>query len=78
MIVDIAREIGQLRGRGIIRVLDARLLHRSPEGKLTEVDLNPLLADPPPQGLTEVRRVRPPAASATRALAYEVGSLPAS
>ena len=46
---DIAREIGQLRGRGIIRVLDARLLHRSPEGKLTEVDLNPLLADPPPQ-----------------------------
>src|SRR5215207_7488682 len=46
---DIAREIGQLRGRGMLRVLDARLLHRSPGGKLTEVDLNPLLADPPPQ-----------------------------
>ena len=46
---DIAREIGQLRGRGMLRVLDARLLHRSPGGKLTEVDLNPLLADPLPQ-----------------------------
>ena len=31
----------------MIRVLDARLFHRSPEGDLTEVDLNPLLADPP-------------------------------
>jgi hypothetical protein len=47
---DIAREIGQLRGRGMIRVLDARLFHRAPEGELTEVDLNPLLADPPPMG----------------------------
>ena len=43
---DIARELAALRGRGMIRVLDARLFHRSPEGKLTEVDLNPLLADP--------------------------------
>ena len=34
----------------MIRVLDARLYHRAPDGKLTEVDLNPLLADPPPQG----------------------------
>ena len=32
----------------MIRVLDARLFHRAPEGKLTEIDLNPLLADPPP------------------------------
>ena len=47
---DIAREIGTLRGRGMIRVLDARLYHRAPGGELTEIDLNPLLADPPPQG----------------------------
>ena len=46
---DIAREMGQLRGRGLLRVLDARLLHRADDGKLTEVDLNPLLGDPPPQ-----------------------------
>jgi hypothetical protein len=31
----------------MIRVLDARFFHRSPEGKLTEIDLNPVLADPP-------------------------------
>jgi hypothetical protein len=47
---DIAREIADLRGRGLIRVLDARLFHRADDGKLSEVDLNPLLADPPPQG----------------------------
>ena len=44
---DIAREIGFLRGRGLLRVIDARLVHRGEDGKLTEVDLNPLLADPP-------------------------------
>jgi hypothetical protein len=44
---DIARELAELRGRGLLRVLDARLFHRSPEGELTEVDLNPLLAAPP-------------------------------
>jgi hypothetical protein len=44
---EIARELADLRGRGMIRVLDARLFHRSAEGKLTEVDLNPVLADPP-------------------------------
>jgi hypothetical protein len=44
---DIARELADLRGRGMIRVLDARLFHRAPSGVLTEVDLNPLLADPP-------------------------------
>ncbi len=43
----IARELADLRGRGMIRVLDARLFHRAPDGKLTEVDLNPVLADPP-------------------------------
>jgi hypothetical protein len=45
---DIAREIADLRGRGMIRVLDARLFVRGDDGALTEVDLNPLLADPPP------------------------------
>jgi hypothetical protein len=44
---DIARELAYLRGRGMIRVLDARFFHRSPDGKLTEVDLNPMLSDPP-------------------------------
>jgi hypothetical protein len=44
---EIARELGVLRGRGMIRVLDARFFHRSPDGKLTEVDLNPVLADAP-------------------------------
>jgi hypothetical protein len=47
---DIAREIAALRGRGVIRVLDARLFHRADDGALTEVDLNPLLADPPEHG----------------------------
>jgi hypothetical protein len=47
---EIAREIADLRGRGVIRVLDARLFHRSDDGKLTEIDLNPLLADPPKPG----------------------------
>ena len=47
---DIAREIRDLRGRGMIRVLDARLFHRAEaDGRLTEIDLNPLLADPPAQ-----------------------------
>jgi hypothetical protein len=40
---DVARELAALRGRGVIRVLDARLFHRSPEGRLTEIDLGPLL-----------------------------------
>ena len=44
---DIVREIGHLRGRGMIRVVDARFFHRKPEGGLTEIDLNPLLGDPP-------------------------------
>jgi hypothetical protein len=47
---DIAREIADLRGRGLIRVLDARLFHRADDGALTEVDLNPLLAEPPARG----------------------------
>jgi hypothetical protein len=55
---DIAREVLSLRGRGMIRVLDARLLHRTPEGELTEVaPLNPLLADPPPPAENPVARL---------------------
>jgi hypothetical protein len=45
---DIAREVGRLRGRGLLRVVDAKLLHRADDGGLTEVDLNPVLGDPPP------------------------------
>ncbi len=44
---EIARELADLRGRGMIRVLDARLFNRAESGQLTEVDLNPVLADPP-------------------------------
>lgn len=54
---DIARELGLLSGRGMIRVLDARLFHRSDEGKLTEIDLNPMLADvaePPDRALAHL------------------------
>ena len=40
-----ARELLDLRGRGMIRVLDARFFHRAPDETLTEVDLGPLLAD---------------------------------
>jgi hypothetical protein len=43
---EVARELADLRGRGMIRVLDARLFHRAESGRLTEVDLNPLLGDP--------------------------------
>ena len=45
---EIARELAALRGRGMIRVIDARLFHRSLDGKLTEVDLAPVLADAEP------------------------------
>jgi hypothetical protein len=43
----IAREIAELRGRGLIRVVDARMITRGADGELSEVDLNPLLGDPP-------------------------------
>ena len=42
-----ARELIDLRGRGLIQVLDARFFHRAPDHNLTEVDLGPLLADRP-------------------------------
>jgi hypothetical protein len=43
---EIARELVGLHGHGMVRVLDARLFHRAPAGKLTEVDLNPLIGAP--------------------------------
>ena len=42
----IAAEIAELRGRGLIRVVDARMLSRDDAGELHELDLNPLLSDP--------------------------------
>jgi hypothetical protein len=54
---DIARELLDLRGRGVIRVLDARLLHRSPEGDLTEVDLGELLVERPTELANPVARL---------------------
>ena len=42
---EIARELQELRGRGLIRVLDARFLSRSADGELTELDLNPLIGE---------------------------------
>jgi Family of unknown function (DUF6325) len=42
----IASEIRHLRGRGLIRVLDARLLSRGEDGELTETDLNQIIGEP--------------------------------
>jgi hypothetical protein len=42
---DIIHELKGLRGRGLLRVLDARLFQRKPDGSFTEVDLNPVLVD---------------------------------
>ena len=42
----IARELRDLRGRGLIRVLDARLLSRGRDGELTEIDLNQIIGEP--------------------------------
>src|SRR3954469_5310619 len=42
---EIARELQELRGRGLIRVLDARFLSRSADGELSELDLNPLIGE---------------------------------
>ena len=52
-----ARELIDLRGRGMIRVLDARFFHRAPDEKLTEVDLGPLLADRPAERANPVARL---------------------
>jgi hypothetical protein len=42
----IAREMRDLRGRGLIRVLDARMLSRGADGELTETDLNRFIGEP--------------------------------
>src|SRR5919107_240115 len=52
-----ARELLDLRGRGLIRVLDARYFHRAPDGELTEVDLGPLLAEPTAQAANPIARL---------------------
>src|SRR4051812_30031512 len=54
---EIARELLDLRGRGIIRLLDARLFHRTPEGELTEIDLSPLIEERPRQPASPVARL---------------------
>jgi hypothetical protein len=54
---EVARELLDLRGRGMIRVLDARFFHRAPDGKLTEVDLGPLLAERPAERANPVARL---------------------
>ena len=41
----IAREMAALRGRGMIRVLDARMLSRHPDGTMTETDLTPVIGE---------------------------------
>ena len=47
---EVAAELADMRGRGLIRILDARLFNRSAAGELTVVDLGPLLANPPEPG----------------------------
>ncbi len=42
----VARELRDLRGRGLIRVVDARLLSRGADGGLTEIDLNQIIGEP--------------------------------
>jgi hypothetical protein len=52
-----ARELLDLRGRGLIRVLDARYFHRAEDGALTEVDLGLLLAGPAAERANPVARL---------------------
>ena len=54
---EVARELLDLRGRGMIRVLDARFFHRAPEGELTEVELGPLFVDRPAERANPVARL---------------------
>jgi hypothetical protein len=54
---EIARELLELRGRGMIRVIDARFLYRERDGKVTEVDLGPLLADRPHENANPIARL---------------------
>jgi hypothetical protein len=43
---DIVHELLGLRGRGLLRVLDARLFQPAADGAFIEIDLNPVVADP--------------------------------
>jgi hypothetical protein len=54
---EIVREMLELRGRGMIRVIDARFLYRAQDGKVTEVDLGPLLADGPREDSNPIARL---------------------
>src|ERR1700759_869875 len=54
---EIARELLELRGRGMIRVIDARFLYRARDGKVTEVDLGPMLADRPREDANPIARL---------------------
>jgi hypothetical protein len=54
---EIARELLELRGRGMIRVIDARFLYRERDGKVTEADLGPLLADRPREDANPIARL---------------------
>jgi hypothetical protein len=42
----IAREPRDLRGRGLVQVVDARLLSRGEDGELTKTDLNQVIGEP--------------------------------
>jgi hypothetical protein len=54
---EIVRELLDLRGRGMIRVLDARFMYRERDGTMTEVDLGPLLADRPHDDADPIARL---------------------
>jgi hypothetical protein len=54
---DIARELLDLRGRGMIWVLDARFFHSAPNGYLTEIDIGPLLAEQPEEQPNPIARL---------------------
>jgi hypothetical protein len=43
---DVIHELLGLRGRGLLRVLDARLFQPAADGSFREIDLSPLVADP--------------------------------
>jgi hypothetical protein len=54
---EIARELLELRGRGMIRVIDARFLYRGRDGMVTEIDLGPLLAERPHDSANPIGRL---------------------
>ncbi len=54
---EVARELIDLRGRGMIRVLDARLLSRGPDGEPLAIDLGPLIAEAPAEPANPLERL---------------------